>query len=108
MTYSDAVNFLGAVRPGFSAVNRTDWPMPTRSVTAGRRPFFRALRGQSSFAQLSTKAAAAIHRRFLQLYPDKPFPLLDGYPRHIGSRGAQCWHLATQNPLLKRLGAEGA
>lgn len=25
--------------------------------------------------QLSTKAAAAIHRRFLQLYPEKPFPL---------------------------------
>ena len=26
------------------------------------------------YQQLSTKAAATIHRRFLQLYPDKPFP----------------------------------
>lgn len=26
------------------------------------------------YQQLSTKAAASIHRRFLQLYPEKPFP----------------------------------
>lgn len=46
--------------------------MPTRSGTAGRRPFSSLARA-ILYQQLSTKAAATIHRRFLQLYPEKPF-----------------------------------
>ena len=73
MVYSDAVNFLAQSDLILAQLIKQVGPCQLDRVQESGdllSSLVRAILHQ----QLSTKAAATIHRRFLQLYPDKPFP----------------------------------
>lgn len=73
MTYSTAVNFLQQSDPVLAQVIAQVGPCLLDKVQQ-EGDLFSSLARAIIHQQLSTKAAATIHQRFLQLYPDKPFP----------------------------------
>ena len=73
MSYSEAVNFLQQSDPVLAQLIEQVGPCQLDQVQQDG-DLFSSLARAILYQQLSTKAAAAIHRRFLQLYPEKPFP----------------------------------
>lgn len=73
MSYSEAVNFLQQSDPVLAQLIEQVGPCQLAQVQQ-EGDLFSSLARAILYQQLSTKAAAAIHRRFLQLYPEKPFP----------------------------------
>lgn len=73
MTYLDAVNFLKQSDPVLAQLIAIVGPCQLGQVQQDG-DLFSELARAILHQQISTKAAATIHRRFLQLYPEKPFP----------------------------------
>lgn len=73
MSYSVAVNFLQQSDLVLAQLIEQVGPCQLDRIQQDG-DLFSSLARAILHQQLSTKAAAAIHRRFLQLYPDRPFP----------------------------------
>lgn len=72
--FTSAVKFLQQSDPVLAQVIAQVGPCQLDKVQQDG-DLFSSLARAIIHQQLSTKAAAAIHQRFLQLYPDRPFPL---------------------------------
>ena len=73
MSYYAAINFLKQSDPVLGQLIEQIGPCQLDSLQQNG-DLFDSLSRAILHQQLSTKAAATIHRRFLQLYPEKPFP----------------------------------
>lgn len=73
MSYHSAINFLQDSDPVLGQLIEQVGPCQLDS-SQQNGDLFASLSRAILYQQLSTKAAAAIHRRFLQLYPEKPYP----------------------------------
>lgn len=73
MSYYTAINFLKQSDPVLGQLIEKIGPCQLDSLQQNG-DLFSSLSRAILYQQLSTKAAATIHRRFLQLYPEKPFP----------------------------------
>jgi DNA-3-methyladenine glycosylase II len=73
MNYAIAVHHLKQSDPILSALIEQVGCCQLNSLARDSDLFF-ALSREILYQQLSTKAAATIHRRFLQLYPQTPYP----------------------------------
>jgi len=73
MSYYTAINFLRQSDPVLGQLIEKIGPCQLDS-SQQNGDLFSSLSRSILHQQLSTKAATTIHRRFLQLYPEKPFP----------------------------------
>ena len=73
MIYDAAVNFLKQSDPVLGQLIEQIGPCQLEA-SQQKGDLFSSLSRAILHQQLSTKAAATIHQRFLQLYPEKPFP----------------------------------
>lgn len=73
MSYCPAIQFLQNSDPVLGQLIEQIGPCHLDS-SQHNGDLFSSLCRAILYQQLSTKAAATIHRRFLQLYPEKPFP----------------------------------
>jgi DNA-3-methyladenine glycosylase II len=99
MNYSTAVNFLQQSDPVLAQVIAQVGPCQLDKVQQ-EGDLFSSLARAIIHQQLSTKAATAIHQRFLQLYPDKPFPIAtdildtpEAMLRQVGISQPKCRYL---------------
>lgn len=99
MTYSTAVTFLRQRDPDMARVITQVGPCQLDKLQQ-EGDLFASLARAIIHQQLSTKAATAIHQRFLNLYPDKPFPLAmdildtpESMLRHVGISQPKCRYL---------------
>jgi DNA-3-methyladenine glycosylase II len=73
MSYYAAINFLKESDHVLGQLIEQIGPCQLDSLQQNG-DLFSSLSRAILYQQLSTKAAATIHRRFLELYPEKPFP----------------------------------
>jgi len=99
MTYSTAVKFLQQSDPVLAQVIAQVGPCQLDKVQQ-EGDLFSSLARAIIHQQLSTKAATAIHQRFIQLYPDKPFPIAadildtpEAMLRQVGISQPKCRYL---------------